>query len=102
MKRTHALLMIAGLAASMAASAVQIGGPVVPRDPGPPARLYTATSYYLIVIIPGTAANNWHMTTINSYTTTTTTESTCASAFADQQAYIASHGYIYANYRTCT
>jgi hypothetical protein len=95
-------ILALGLCMSMAATAVQIGGPVGPRDPPPPGPTYTARTYYKIVIIPGTAANNWTPTTINSYTTSTTSESTCASAFAAHQAYIASHGYIYANYRTCT
>jgi hypothetical protein len=87
---------------SMSVSAVQIGGPIGPRDPPPPPEtIYTARTYYRIVIIPGTAANNWTPTYVHSSISSTTTESTCASAFAAHLAYIASHSYIYANYRTC-
>jgi hypothetical protein len=90
------------LCVSMNATAVQNGGPVGPRDPPPPPEAtYTARTYYKIVIIPGTAANNWTATYVNSSISSTTTEPTCASAFAAHMAYIASHSYIYANYRTC-
>ncbi len=90
---------IVALLISMSASAEQIGGPIVPRDP--PGPTYTARTYYKIVVIPGTAANNWTATYIFSSTSSTTSDPTCAGAFAAHLAYIASHSYIYANYRTC-
>ncbi len=97
------LTVAAAILASSMTQAVQIGGPIGPigpRDPDP-AVIYTARSYYDIVIIPGTAANNWTPTVIHSSITSTTTEAGCATAFAAHQAYISSHGYIYKNYRTC-
>ena len=94
------LTAAAAILASSLAQAVQIGGPIGPRDPGP-TESYTARSYYDIVIIPGTAANNWTPTVVHSSITSTTSEAGCATAFAAHQAYISSHGYIYKNYRTC-
>jgi hypothetical protein len=89
------------LCVPMSATAVQIGGPIGPRDPPPPEATYTARTCYKIVIIPGTAANTWTATYINSSIGSTTTESTCASDFSTHMTYIASQSYIYANYRTC-
>jgi hypothetical protein len=97
------LAAVLAVLVSMSAAAEQVGGPIGPvvgRDP-PPGPTYTARTYYKIVIIPGTQANNWTPTYVNSSISSTTSDPACAGAFASHQAYIASHGYIYANYRTC-
>jgi len=94
------LFTVVTLLAASVAGAAQIGGPIGPRDPGP-TESYTARTYYKIVIIPGTAANNWTPTVVHSSISSTTSEAGCASAYAAHQAYISSHGYIYSNYRTC-